>query len=464
MASTKITIRTGLALVMKIKTIALSMRTALVLLAAFAVSLNGEAQSAAQAAKTPVPAAGTTYAITGAKVHTLAGPPLENATVVIREGKIAAVGREAVVPPGAQVIDAKGLEVYPGLFNPATQMGLAEISSVAGTVDLAETGAYNPEVVAATAVHPASAHIPVTRANGITHVITAPGLGGGVIGGQASAIHLAGWTIDEMLIRRSAAMVVNWPTMETRTFDPVTFTPRQRPFTEVKQEYEKQVNELADWLERARHYAQAMEKGSPGKFARDLKLEAVVPVVQGKLPVLVVARRARDIRNAVEFCEKQKLKMILGRGTEAWKVKDLLKKHDIPVLLQPTQSLPFAEDDPYDKPFTQPAELAAAGIKFAFASFDTEFMRRVGSQAGIAAGYGLPREEALKAVTLYPAQIFGLADQLGTIEPGKVANLIVTNGDPLEIRTEVRYLFIRGQLTSTDNRHQQLYEEYRKRP
>ena len=134
------------------------------------------------------------------------------------------------------------------------------------------------------------------------------------------------------------------------------------------------------------------------------------------------------------------------------------------MLLQPTQSLPFAEDDPYDKPFTQPAELAAAGIRFAFASFDTEFMRRVGNQAGIAAGYGLPRDEALKAVTLYPAQIFGLADQLGTIEPGKVANLMVTNGDPLEIRTEVRYLFIKGRLTSIDNRHQQLYEEYRKRP
>ena len=265
------------------------------------------------------------YAIRGGKVYTLAGPPLENATVVIREGKIAAVGPQVEVPAGAQIIEAKGLEVYPGFFNPVTQIGLTEISQVSATNDVAEVGAYNPELVAATAVNPASAHIPVTRASGITHVVDTPGIGGldfsggaSVISGQASAIHLSGWTIDEMLVRRTVAMVVNWPTLQTRSFDLSTFTVRQRPFSEVKQEYDKKVNDLTDWLERARHYAQAKEKGSPAKFERDLKLEALVPAVKGELPVLVVADRAREIRNAIEFCDAQKLKMILAGGAEAY--------------------------------------------------------------------------------------------------------------------------------------------------
>ena len=200
--------------------------------------------------------ASSIYAITNAKVYTLAGPPLENATVLIRDGKIAAVGTSVEIPKDAQIIDAKGLEVYPGLFDPITQMGLSEISAVSATVDSSETGLYNPDVVAADAVLPASAHIPVTRADGITHVIAAPGSGGfdffgsaGVIGGQASAIHLSGWTIDEMLIRKSVAMVLHWPRLETRSFDFSTFSVRQRPFTEVKAEYDKRVNELADWIE-----------------------------------------------------------------------------------------------------------------------------------------------------------------------------------------------------------------------
>lgn len=415
----------------------------------------------------PAPA----YAITHAKIFTLVGPPMDDGTVLVRDGKITAVGTGIEVPQDAQVIDAKGLQIYPGLFDPVTQMGLSEIAAVGATVDSSEIGAYNPDVVAATAVHPASAHIPVTRASGVTEVIAAPASGGldfsgtrGVISGQASAIHLAGWTIDEMLIRRSVAMVVNWPTMQTRSFDFSTFSVRERPFTEVKQEYEKKIAELTDWIERARHYSQALEKGSAARYDRDLKLEALVPIVRGELPLLVLASKARDIRNAVEFCEKQHLRMILADGAEAYKVKDLLKSHNIPVVLQPTLSLPQEEDDPYDRPMTQAAELSAAGIKIAFASFDNSFARRLGQQAANAVAYGLPYDEALKAVTLYPAQIFGLDKELGTIEPGKIANLIVTNGDPLELTTDVRYLFIKGQLTSLDNKHHQLYEEYLHRP
>ncbi|HYL74372.1 MAG TPA: amidohydrolase family protein, partial [Bryobacteraceae bacterium] len=375
------------------------------------------------------------------------------------------------VPAGAQVIDGKGLQVYPGLFDAVTQMGLSEISAVGATVDSSETGPFNPDVVAATAVLPSSEHIPVTRAAGITEVLAVPGSGGfdsgggsGVLNGQASAIHLSGWTIDEMLIKKSVAMAVNWPQIQTRTFDFATFSRKDKPFADAKKEYDKEVSELTEWLERARHYALALEHEKAADFQRDVKLEALVPVVRGQLPILVFADQAREIRNAVEFADKQKLKIIIAGGSQAYKVKDLLRSKSVPVILRPMLTLPNEEDDAYDRLLSQPAELAKAGVKFAIASFDNSFARRLGQNAANAVAYGLPYDEALKAVTLYPAQILGLADQVGTLEPGKAANVIVTNGDPLELTTDVRYLFIKGKLTSTDNKHQHLYEKYLNRP
>lgn len=407
------------------------------------------------------------FAITHAKIFTLAGPPIEDGTIVIHGGKIAAVGAGVPIPAGAQVIDAKGLQVYPGLFDPVTQMGLSEIGAVNATVDTTETGSFNPDVTAATAILPSSAHIPVTRASGITEVIAAPASGGfdsrnatNLVGGQASAIHLAGWTAEEMLINKRAAMVVDWPGIETRYFD----TNKEKPFPDAKKEYDKQVNELADYIEQARHYAQAFESsGSPG-FQRDVKLEAMVPAIRGEMPLLVFADKARQIRDAVEFCDKQKLRMILAGGTEAWKEKDLLRSKSVPVILRPSMGEPPEEDDPYDRLLTQPEDLRAAGIKIAFGSFDNSFARRLGQNAANAVAHGLPYEEGLKAVTLYPAQMFGLDAQLGTVETGKAANLIVTNGDPLDVTTDVRYLFIKGQLTSTDNKQKALYEKYVNRP
>jgi len=411
------------------------------------------------------------YAITQAKIVTLTGAPIEDGTLIIKDGKIAAVGAGVDVPAGAQIIDGKGLQVYPGLFDPVTQMGLSEIGAVSATVDSSETGAYNPDVIAATAVLPSSQHIPVTRAAGITEVLAVPGSGGfdfsgnsSVIGGQVSAFHLAGWTIEDMQIKRSVAMVLNWPQIQTRTFDFATFTRKEKPYSDAKQEYDKQVNELTDLMDRARHYAQAIGHGGPSDFERDVKLEALAPVVRGQLPMLVFANHARDIRNAVEFCEKQKLKMILAGGGEAYKVKDLLRSKGIPVVLGPVLSNPDEEDDPYDRMLSQPAELSQAGVKFAIGSFDNSFARRLGQNAANAISHGLSYDEGLKAVTLYPAQIFGLADQFGTLETGKTANVIVTNGDPLELTTDVKYLFIKGQLTSTDNKQKRLYEKYLNRP
>ncbi len=418
--------------------------------------------------KAKLPDAGKTYAVRGVKITTLAGPVIEKGNIVMRDGRIVAIGANAAIPADAQVLDAAGLEAYPGMFDAESQIGLQEIGAVAATVDSRELGEFNPQLLAATAVHPASEHIPVTRAAGITEVVTAPtsGFGGGssLILGQASVINMDGWTLEQMLVRRSVAMVVNWPDFNTRSFDFNTFSVRERSFTEAKKEYDRKVQELTDFFEEARHYQQAAEKGSAQNFTRDLKFEAMIPVLKGDLPLLVLAGRAREIRGAVEFCDKQKVRMILARGDDALKVADLLKAKNIPVILGPTMELSQNEDDPYDKFFTLPSDLQKAGVRFALATFDVEFVRRLSQQAGNAVAYGLSHEDGVKAVTLFPAQILGLDKDLGTLEPGKLGNIMITNGDPLELRTEVKYLYINGRPVSTDNKHKSLYEKYSKRP
>jgi len=431
--------------------------------------------SAPEAGLAPAQSAAATpsgiYAIKGAKIFTLAGAPIDNGVVVIRDGKIAAVGKDVAIPEGAKVIDATGLQVYPGMFDPVTQVGLEEVSAVNATIDTTETGEFNPDVTAATAFNADSAHVPVTRAAGITEVLTVPGTlggfgggGGSVIGGEASAVNLGGWNINDMVIRRHASMELTWPSIQTGSFDFSTFTFTQRPYAEAKKDYEKKIYQLDDLFDAARHYAEAKEKGNPDNFQRDLKLDALAPVVEGKEPLLVVAFKARDIREAVEFCEKQKVRMILAGASEAWKTIDLLKKDNIPVIIGPVLTMPQSEDDPYDSEYTMPGQLYAAGIKIAFGSFNTSFSRRLPQYAGTSVGYGLPHDEALKAVTFNAAQMLGLGDQLGTIESGKIANLVVTDGDLLELRTQVKYLFIQGRQTSLDNKQLELYERYSHRP
>jgi imidazolonepropionase-like amidohydrolase len=270
-----------------------------------------------------------------------------------------------------------------------------------------------------------------------------------------------------MLVKKSVAQMVNWPSLEERGgFDFATFAPRRsRPYSEVKADYDKKIHELEDWLERARRYAQAREHApADGARDRDLKLESLVPVIKGELPLLIRTDRERDIKNAVEFCQKQKVKMILASGDDSYKVADLLAKANVPVILGPVQALPTTDDEPYDVRNTTPGVLQKAGVKFALATFNSSDSRTLPYEIGNAVSYGLSWDDALKAITLYPAQILGLADQLGTLEPGKIANLFVTNGDPLEIRTQVKYLFINGQPTSLENKHQRLYEKWRGRP
>jgi imidazolonepropionase-like amidohydrolase len=329
--------------------------------------------------------------------------------------------------------------------------------------DISDIGLFKPQLRAATAVNPASEHIPVTRANGITSVVTSPG--GGIVAGQSVLMHLSGWTMDDMVIRSPAAMRMEFPRIQMPggRFGGGEAAPgRGSPYADAKKRYQQQLQELNDFMESARRYRQA--KGAAGAdFEVDLKLEAMIPVLDGKVPMLIRAEKEKTIKEAIAFADKQGVRMILERGLEAWKVAPELKAHHIPVVLPPTLRLPEAEDDPYDKPFCIPGELSKAGVKFAFASFgpgDEDNPRNLPFLAAAAVGFGLPQEEALKAVTLYAAQIWGVGDELGSIEKGKWADLIVTDGDPLETRTQIKQVFIKGSPVDLDNKHRRLYDKY----
>lgn len=409
------------------------------------------------------------WAITGARIHTVSGPVLENATVVIADGKILSVGTSAPVPAGAEVIDGAGLEVAPGFFEAMSQIGLTEIGAAAATNDSTEVGAYTPQVDAATAIHPSTEHIPVARVNGITHAVAAPGVAGGfgsgpVIGGQASAFHLDGWTIEDMLIQRSVGMVVNWPSLQGRSFDPSTFSLRARPYREAREAQARQTRELARWFADARDYRAARARGAD-RVERNLKLEALAPYVAGERPWLVRAGRERDIRDAVAFfVDTHQQKIVLVGAEEAWKVAALLAEKRVPVILGPTQALPQSDDDPYDATMAAPAVLHKAGVTFAMSTYTSSDARNLPYEIGTAVGFGLPKDAALRAITLSPAKMFGLDAQLGSIEPGKIANLVVTRGDPLEIRSAVTHVFIKGMPVALASRHTELYEKYRARP
>jgi imidazolonepropionase-like amidohydrolase len=401
-------------------------------------------------------------AIRGGTVHTLAGPDIEGGTVVIEDGLISAVGTNVAVPPGAQVIDADGLHVYPGLFDAMSLLGLTEVGAVDVTNDYMELGDYNPHLLAMTAVHPASELIPVARANGITHTVAVPGARSGGIGGQGSLIHLDGWTVEEMVIEPSVGMVLSWPSLQTRRFDYSTYSMSQRSFREAQEQYEESIGEFESWLEGARQYKAALDAGVD--VERDLKLEALLKVADGELPFLVSANSERQISDALDFASENEVRIIIAGGGEAWKLAERLAQENVPVILGPTQSLPQEEDWGYDQVYATPGQLYAAGVKFCFGSFDASASRNLPYEAGNAVGYGLPKDEALRALTINSAEIFGVGDRLGTIEPGKIANLVVTDGDPIEIRTQFLHLIVNGLISSTDNKHKSLYEKYRARP
>lgn len=415
------------------------------------------------------------FLLRGATIHPVTGPDVANAMMLVQDGRIAEIGVKVAAPKGTKVIDAKGLHVYPGFMNAATVIGISEVSSVRETNDTNEIGEFVPAARAVVAVNPESDHIPVARVNGITTVVTMPatlgggggggfgGGGGSLIRGQAALLHLDGWTWEEMALKQSIGVLMRFPAIQTRSVDFETFTVTNRPYAEVKRQYDAEIRKIDEFFERARRYQRAKAANSPD-WRLDTQFEAMLPVLDGKMPLLVPAQRERTIREAIEFADKHKVKLILLDVHKPGAMLKTIAEKKIPVVVGQPTDLPLDDDDAYDASFSLPGELHKAGIKFAFATYNNQFARNLPFEAGFAVGYGLPYEAALKALTIDAAEIFGVSNVTGSIEKGKSADFFVTDGDPLEIKTQVKMLFIKGKNISLETKHTRLYQKYLNRP
>ena len=416
----------------------------------------------------PPPGARGTYAIKGARIVPVSGAEIASGTVVIVDGKIQSLGVNATVPVGANVIDGKGLVVYPGMMDAGTSLGLSEVSQgAAATVDVSETGSFNPNAQAFFGINPHSAHVGVTRVVGITHVLSRPT--GGIMSGQAAIMNLAGSTAPEMVVVQRAALVIELPRSgfggRGFGFAPTTGGANTQDVNRTRQ---RQLDSLRTMLKDAEAYAQVMDAYAKDKTLprpkQDVVLASMVPFIRGLSPVLLIADRTTDIREAVAFAEEMKLKPIVVGGREAWQIAAYLKQRDVPVLLSSVMDLPSREDDNYDVNYSAPGILAKAGVRFAITSGDAGAeARNLPYTAGMAAAFGLSKDDALKSVTLWPAQILGVGDKLGTIEAGKMANLVITDGDVLEAKTNTKFLFIDGRPVPLDTKHTALFEQFKDR-
>jgi len=419
-------------------------------------------------------ASNNSFLLRNVAIHPISGPEIANGSILVQDGKIVDTGARVSAPKAIRVIDGHGMHAYPGMIDSATEIGLSEIGAIRETNDATELGQFGPQLRALVAVNPESEHITVTRANGITSVITLPALVAGgrgsaappVITGQAAMIHLDGWTWEDMAVERAAAMHLIFPTLQDRVSRPGGAEPNAGPtipYAEARRAYDDRIRQLTDFFENARRYQTAKTAHEPGLKA-DLKYEAMIPVLEGKTPVLIMAVRERAIRDAIRFGKQQKVRVILAQPREVGKVLPEMKASGFPVITGPTLELPLDDDDSYDAAFTLPSELYKAGIKFAFGSFDNQFARNLPYQAGTAVAFGLPHDEALKAVTINAAEIWGVGDRVGSIEKGKLADLMITDGDPLETKTQIKQLFIGGRQVDLSNKQTRLYEKYMNRP
>ena len=459
----------------------------------FALFLGYSAQISAQQIGNPTTQQGVTpprglYAIRNARIVTVSGPEIENGTIVIREGKIEALGTNVNIPSDAQTIDAKGLSVYPGMIDAGTSLGLVEVGQgAAGTVDLGEVGELNPNAKAIIALNPHSAHLAVTRVDGVTSAVTLPV--GGLISGQAAIIDLVGTTPLEMAVIPYAALVINYPRLGNR---PGEFGGEQQQpgnLTETLATSTRQVEQIRKMLKDGEAYGRAHEAYAKDKTLprpdQSVVLEALVPYVRGERPVIFRADRESEIRGAIRFAEELKLKPIILGGdravwlyhndlrTPAFMIQSLCRLFEIGLRdknfkgyhkLSKKLEDALGHLDFYDVLYENAAKLQKAGVRFCISSGDNgPNVRNLPYYAGMAAAFGLPKADALKAVTLYPAQIMNVGDRMGSIEVGKMANLMVTDGDLLETRTTVRHLFIDGREVNLTSRHTELYDAFKNR-
>jgi len=411
------------------------------------------------------PARAEVLALTGGTVHPVTGPEIANGTVLVEGAKITAVGTGIPVPSGAKVIDCTGKHVYPGFVHANTILGLQEISTIEGSDDSRETGNLNPNQRAEVMYNPDSDFLPVTRLNGVTTVLTIPG--GGAVRGTSALMHLDGWTQEDITVRAPAALHVQWPNMT-----PIHAFFELRSDEEQAKARDEAIKAIGDAFDDARAYWTARDaesgKGVP-KHDEDVRWDAMRKALKGEIPVAFHCDALNQIRAVLRFCDQQKLtNIILLGGYDSWRVADELKRRNIAVIVAGVLATPNRGYESYDEAFTVASKLAKAGVRYCIADegggFAAANARNVPYQAAMAEAFGLDHDEALKSVTLYPAQILGAGDKIGSIEVGKLADLQVTDGDPLIIATHCEQVVVNGKVVPMESRQTRLFHKYDERP
>jgi imidazolonepropionase-like amidohydrolase len=442
---------------------------------AFSLGLCPAFVSAQSAPVVDMSAPAPTVAITGGKLLTITHGVIENGTLVLSGGKITAVGAaDAVkIPEGAQIVDAKGMTVYPGLIDSETNLGLTEIEADDASNDLVETSdEIFPNMHVYDAFHAETEHIPITRLNGITNAIVAPASDDS-LPGQDIFIQLAGRDRDQMILGKDVALPMNFSGEQRRRGNGDGKFPSTRmglasqlrqtfldaqAYAAAKAEYQ---TTLAKWQKRGK------KDSAPAEPKIDLKSEALLPYLRGEKPVVLAAYESYEIEVAMQIAQEFHLKVILNHVTHGQEILDKIAAYKVPVIVGPIYDFPAANER-YDSVFTLPAELAKRGVKIAFGSaggmgdHPGGFNRNLPYAAGYAVAYGLPYDEALKAITLNPAEMFGVADKLGSLDEGKLANVVIANGDPLDVRTDVKQVYIEGHAIPMVSRQTRLRDEYSK--
>lgn len=443
--------------------------------ASFALSASLAHAQAVMVDTTPHP--GVT-AIVGGKLLTITHGTIENGVLLMENGKITAAGpaSSVKVPSGATIVDAKGMTVYPGLIDSETNLGLTEVASDQVNNDLVETSEeIFPQMHVYDAFHAETEHIPIDRFNGITNAVVAP-RGADTMPGQDSFIQLAGRDRDQMLLTRDVALAMNFGEAPKRGGRGEGAGGGRYPSTRMG-EISQLHQALIDANEYMKARADAANKPAADKDASaeaaptgrggrggggskfDLKNEALIPYLKGEKPVIIGVEEGHDVEAIMELAQEFHLKVVLSRVTHAQGVLDKIASYHVPVIIGPIYDLPEAGER-YDAVYSLPAELQKRGVKIALGSYSNEFIRNLPYAAGYAVAYGLPYDEALKAITLNPAEIFGVADKLGSLDAGKTANVVIANGDPLDVRTSVKQVYIDGIAIPMVTRQTRLRDQY----
>jgi imidazolonepropionase-like amidohydrolase len=403
-----------------------------------------------------VPPQSEPIALQGATIHTVTNGVIENGTIVFDNGLIIAVGANVTIPSGARVVDVSGKHIYPGLIDAYTTVGISEIGAVGMSNDVREVGDFNPNIRAELGVNAESRHIGTSRSAGVLTALTTPG--GGLIPGMSSALALEGWTWEEMSMEGAAALNVNWPNPN----------PRRRGFGGFggfgqnrgdQPTYAERVQQIKDFFAEARAYRDAVTAGTDVRT--DSRYQAMIPALNGEIPVVVAANGAAQINDAVTWAKEEGLRLVIRGGNDAIHVADRLAAENIPVILTSTMDAPGRAYEGYDGAYRRAADLYQAGVKFAISGRSSALNTdRLPYEAGVAVAFGLPEEEAVKAVTINAAEFLGLDDRIGSLEPGKQATLLITTGTPIDTTTDIEQAYIQGRELDMNDIQKHFFEKY----